>query len=153
MFLEKHDFNQGRVGNGFYMIHGYENEEEDFIPLSKLVVGSRLREKNPLPQVGALSINRLLKQSFVGNQCWETGDIQVPVKRFMESITKFIAQYEEHLDVFAGIYENKLTSTNVLGIYITLKDIDDDTKRLSWEITIDDNDLVEAMTLQNLFRK
>lgn len=150
-FLEKHDFNQGRYGSGLFIDHGYLNEEEDFIPIMKVVAGDRLRNRHILRQVSALSISRMMRQSFVGNQAWLTGDLIVSVKRFMEPIIKFLNTYHECLDVFAGIYENKFTHTNVFGIYITIKDECAPDKRVCWEITIDDNDLSEVNGAKMLF--
>lgn len=152
MFLEKHHIKQGRIENGFYIKHGYTNADGDVTPIAKLVVGAKLRNRKALPQVGALSINRLLRQSFVGNQAWLADDVQVSVKRFMEPVTNFLAQYEQNLDVFAGIRLNDFTHTNVLSIYIMLKDIEEDSKRFAWEITIDNHDLVEALNAKSMFR-
>ena len=154
MFLEKHDFQQGRVSgtDGLFIKHGYmEDANDEMTPIMKLVVGARLRNKHTLPQVGTLSINRLVRQSFAGSQAWIADDVQVSVKRFIEPITQFLAQYEEHLDVFAGIYENKFTNTNVLGIFIMLKNMEDEDKRLSWEITIDNADLADVSNVKHLF--
>jgi hypothetical protein len=153
-FLDKHDFIQGRLkGGGLFITHGYKTEEGDTVPISTLVVGSKLCEKHRYRQVGALSIARTLRQSFVGNQVWLADDVQVPVKKFMEHVTQFLMQHEAHVDVFASIYENKLTNTNVLGIYIMLKDIEEDSRRFAWEITIDDHDLTEAVSEATLFFK
>jgi hypothetical protein len=154
MFLEKHDFKQGRIvgTEGLFIKHGYkEDGEDDMVPLMQLVVGARLRNKHVLPQVGTLSISRLIRQSFAGSQAWVANDVQVSVKRFIEPITQFLTQYEEHVDVFAGIYENKFTNTNVLGIFIMLKDMEDEDKRLSWEITIDNADLADVSNVKHLF--
>lgn len=153
MFLEKHEFNQGRSGDGLFIVHGYMNPEEDLVPITKVVVGSKMRESSRLRHVGMASISSMLNQTFVGDQAWLAGDVQVSVKRFLEPVLQFIAKYAEHLDVFAGVYENKLTSTNVFGIYIMLKDVEDDAKRLCWEINIDDHDLTEALSWKNVFLK
>lgn len=152
MFLEKHDFKQGRTDGGLYITHGYLNAEEEMVPLTKLVVGAKLRNKQALQHVSARKVANLLCQSFVGNNMWTTADIDVSVKRFMEPINAFLIKHEEHLDVFAGIYENKLTSTNVFGIYIMLKDVEKDEQRLNWEITIDHHDLVAPNSMHSVFR-
>ena len=149
-FLDKHDFIQGRLkAGGMFITHGYKTEEGDLVPISTLVVGSKLHEKHNYRQVGALSIARTLRQSFVGNQVWLADDIQVSVKKFMEHVTQFLMEHEAHLDVFSSIYENEITHTNVLGIYIMIKD----SKRFAWEITIDDHDLTEAVSAASLFFK
>lgn len=154
MFLEKHDFQQGRVAgtDGLFIKHGYlEEGEDDMIPIMKLVVGAKLRNKHTLPLVGTLSINRLIRQSFVGSQAWIADDVQVSVKRFIEPINRFLMEYEEHVEVYAGIYENKFTNTNVLGIFIMLKNNEGEEKRLSWEITIDNADLADVSNVKHLF--
>lgn len=154
LFLDKHDFIQGRTGDGkgLYITHGYKTDDDDVVPISTLVVGAKLREKHTLRQVGALSINRMIRQSFVGSQVYLADDVQVPVKKLMEHVSRFLMDYEQHLDVFAGIYENKLTSTNVLGIYIMIKNVED-SNRFAWEITIDDHDLVDEVSEASLFFK
>jgi hypothetical protein len=154
LFLDKHDFKQGRVQgtNGFFIKHGYrEINNDSMVPISELVIGAKLKNRHALPQVGARSITRLVRQSFVGNQVWLADDVQLSVKRFIEPFTMFLSQYEEHLDVFAGIYENLYTHTNVLGIYVMLKDVEDDEHRFAWEITIDDADLVAAVAFETTF--
>lgn len=153
MFLEKHYFQQGRVGTtgGLYITHGYKNDDDDIIPISTLVVGERLKNKQALRQVGALSIARLVRQSFLSNQAWLADDVQVPIKKFMEHVSRFLMDNEQHLDVFSDIYENKLTNTNVFGLYILLKDAPDDATRFAWQITIDDHDLVDALDVNSMF--
>lgn len=153
MFLEKHWFKQGHYGNdgGLYIEHGYETLDETIVPISKLVVGAKLKEKHPLRQAGVLSIPRLAKQSFVGGQAWLADDVQVTVKKFMEHVARFLMDNEQHVEVFAGIYENKLTNTNVFGVYIMLKE--EYEKPFAWEITIDDHDLVTAMSDNCVFMK
>jgi hypothetical protein len=154
LFLDKHDFIQGRLkAGGMFITHGYKTEDDDVVPISTLVVGGKLIEKHRYRQVGALSIARTLRQSFVGNQVYLADDVQVPVKKLMEHVTRFLMDYEQQVDVFAGIYENKLTNTNVLGIYIMIKDVDEDSKRLAWEITIDDHDLRDELSAASLFFK
>lgn len=153
MFLEKHWWKQGRHGNdgGLYIEHGYETDDEVIVPISKLVVGAKLKEKHPLRQVGALSITRMVKQSFAGGQAWLADDVQVSTKLFIEHVARFLMDNEQHVEVFAGIYENKLTSTNVFGIYIMLKE--EYERPFAWEITIDHHDLVQAMTGNCVFMK
>lgn len=143
MFLEKHHIRQRSVGEGFVIKHGYKLDNDDVVPIMELVTGAKLRNKYALPLVGNLSIMRLLRQTFVGNQAWLADDVQVSVKRLIEPIAEFITKHNEHLEVFAGVYENKYTHTNVLGIYITLKNVKKEKDSMAWEITIDDGDLVD----------
>lgn len=143
MFLEKHHIRQCSVESGFSIKHGYKLDNDDVVPIMELVTGAKLRNKHALPIVGNLSIMRLLRQTFVGNQAWLADDVQVSVKRLIEPIAEFVAKHNEHLEVFAGVYENKYSHTNVLGIYITLKNVKKEKDSMAWEITIDDGDLVD----------
>lgn len=152
MFLEKHSIKQGHTSNGgLFIQHGYINDEGDVVPIMKLVNGDKLRNKEVLRQISQQGIMRLLRQSFVGNQAWLTHDIQVSVKRLMEPIAQFVADNAEHFEVFGNVYENKLTHTNVLGIYISLKGVRNPADHIAWEITIDDIDLDQALTGKAIF--
>lgn len=149
MFLEKHHIRQKRVEEGMAIKHSYKLDNDDVVPIMELVSGAKLRNKHALPLVGNLSIARLLRQSFVSNQAWLADDVQVSVRRLMEPVIEFITKHSEYLEVFAGIYENQYSHTNVLGIYITLKSVKKEKDRMAWEITIDDGDLVEVASFSS----
>lgn len=155
LFGQQHSFKQGRchrtVDQGLYIINGYSLPDEDFIPIAEMVVGSRIRNKSKLPQVSALSVKRLLRQTFAGNKAWVTDDFQVKTKQLLEPIANFIAKYADYFDVFAGVYENVYTHTNVFGLVVLLKDVEG-PNQLAWEITIDDADLEQPDTVGSVFR-
>lgn len=128
-------------------INGYYNYLSDFVPLSEMVVGKAIKNREPLRATRATAVERMVKQSFVGGKAWANGEVSVLTKDFMQPIAAFLNKWVDHLEVYAGIYENELTGTNVFGIYVKLKDAAG-ADHLTWEITIDDVDLVKPMTTE-----
>lgn len=144
LFNERYTFKQARCTRsgeqGIYILNGHMNNLGDFIPVSDMVVGAKLYNKEALPHVNPLSVADLFKQSFASAKAYVTDDCYVETKQLMEPITKFLAKYAECLDVFAGVYQNKKTYSRVFGVVVLLKDVVGE-QRLSWELTIDDVDL------------
>lgn len=155
LFGEHHAFRQGRchrtVDQGLYILNGYMVEDE-FVPIVEMVVGERIRNKSRLPQIKPLSVNRLLRQTFAGSKAWVHEGFQVKTRHLLDPIANLIAKHADHLDVFAGVYENKVTNTNVFGLVVLLKGVEG-ADRLSWEVTIDDTDLDFPDTIQSIFRQ
>jgi hypothetical protein len=152
LFGEYYRFKQGYADpkqESLYALNGYENYQLDFVPLSNMVVGKVLKNKEPLKEIRATSVERLLRQSFVGNRAWTHGDTVVLTKDFIMPVIKFITRWAERIDVFAGIYQNPHTMTNVFGIYVKLRDVEGEDQ-LCWEITIDDVDLVKPSSKPSL---
>ncbi|BAW18993.1 hypothetical protein [Ralstonia phage RP31] len=151
LFKEHHKFELGYADAKKInprTINGYQNYLADFVPLSDMVLGKALKNKEPLRAIRHTAVERMIRQSFVGGKAWANGDVQVTTKDFMRPILDFLAKWGERLETYAGIYENKFTGTNVFGIYVKLVG-DDGFDHLSWEITIDDVDLVKPMAMSN----
>ncbi len=151
-FGEHYRFKQGYADakkESLFALNGYENYQLDFIPLSNMVVGKVLKNKEPLKEVRATSVERMLRQSFVGGRAWAHGDTVVLTKDFIKPVVEFITKWAERLDVFAGIYQNPKTMTNVFGIYVKLKDVEGEDQ-LCWELTFDDVDLVKPSSKPSL---
>lgn len=145
LFGESYRFKQGycdKSQESLFALNGYENYNLDFIPLSEMVVGKILKNKEPLKEVRATAIERMVKQSFVGGRAWAREEHQVLTKDFMKPIVEFLVKHADRFETYAGIYQNSYTMTNVFGIYAKLKDVAPEDQ-LCWEITIDDVDLVK----------
>lgn len=137
--------------HGFSARYGYHVDCETFIPVCELVVGAKIRNKHNLMQYSAQGILRLLKQTFAGNKAWTGVNAFVETKLLVSPIAAFIAKHADKLEVFAGVYQNKHTYSNVFGVVVLLKDCVGD-QRISLELTIDDIDLVSVTQLNRVFR-
>lgn len=134
------------------VIHGFFGSSLDFISLSALVVGSKLntRCKCVMNEMSISDIRKLFNKSFAVNKDWRVGDVRVSVKKFMEPIFEFLTNYKDQVEVYTSLYENAATYTDVLGLVIISKNkIKSD--KLIWEITIDNADLVNPLSLHGLF--
>lgn len=152
LFGVYHRFKQGYADPSqmsLYALNGYENYQLDFVPLSNMVVGKRLKNKEPLKAIRASAVERMLRQCFVGGKAWAHGEVVVHTKDFIQPVVGFITKYAERLEVYAGIYQNPETMTNVFGLYVRLMDVESEDQ-LCWEITIDDVDLVKPTSKPSL---
>lgn len=160
LFGEHHKLKDGRhytepeptVSCGRPITHGVFNNSLDFISLSTLVVGARLNTqcRCSMKETNVSEIRKLLNKGFVANKDWRIGDVRVSVKSFMEPILAFLNRYKEQVEVYVGLYENKATYTEVLGLVITSKH-NRLADRLTWEITIADADLIFPLSVSGLF--
>lgn len=150
LFLDKHYFKQGRIDKGLFINHGFITDNQDIVTVMRLVTGAKLNNRHALPQIGNGAILRLLRQSFVGKQAWIADDVQVTVKNVIEYVAQFVNKYTNELEVFAKIHESA-TGTNCLMFYIALKETKHPKDHMAWEITIDDVDLVNALTTSSIF--
>lgn len=154
LFEEDHTRQQTHYRNsgdsGFSIVHGYKKDFDTVIPVCEIVVGARIHNKHSLPAISVLGINRLLKQTFPNKKAWASESKFVDTKKIVEGIANLVAANSKHLEVFAGIYQNKFTYSNVFGLVVLLKDVVGE-QRLSFELTIDDIDLVEASEINRLF--
>lgn len=161
LFGEHHRFKDGSrfcepestvVDTGKVFTHGIFNNTLDFIPLSKILVDGKLTTqcKSAMGQVSVADIRQLVKQNFTKNKDWRIGDVRVSVNAFLEPILQFLDQHDEEMEAFAGIYDNKLMYSDVLGLVIVSKQ-SVIGQRMTWEITIDDADLVPPLSVRGLF--
>lgn len=154
LFLSDYSCEQYRchpgTDNGFGARYGFKSDPETFVPVCEIVVGAKIRNKHNLPQYSAQGVLRLLKQTFAGKKAWIGNNVYVETKDLVSPLAAFIAANADKLDVFAGVYQNKHTYSNVFGVVVLLKDCIGE-QRLSLELTIDDIDLANASEINRAF--
>jgi hypothetical protein len=156
-FGEHFRFEQGFADSkhtALFARSGYLNYNLDFIPLSEILEGKILKNKHRLHHVQPIRLDAMLRDSFVQGKAWARGDTVVTTRDYLRPILAVIAKYADSLDVFAGVYRNRNSMTDVFSIYVKLKDVEVEDQ-LCWEITIDDVDLVKPHTrsgIHSLFK-
>lgn len=160
LFGEHHKLREGKnyidpeplVKNGTTITHGVFGNYLDFVPLSAMLVGKKLNTncKGAMEKVGVDEIRQLMKKCSIAGKDWRIGNVRVSVKKFMEPILKYLVQHSDQVEAFAGIYQNKLTYTDVFGLVIMSKS-GPTGEGMTWEITIDNIDLVEPLSVKGMF--
>ena len=160
LFGEHHKLKNGKlydepepkVSFGTPVIHGVFSNTLDFISLSTLVVGARLRTncKCAMKEMGVQDIRSALNKTSMSGRDWRIGDVRVTVKNFMKPIFEFLQKHADQVEAYVCTYHNEVLYTDVFGLVIMSKH-DSPADRLTWEITIDDADLVPPLSVRGLF--
>lgn len=153
LFEKQHKFLQGRVNGDdtSFVVHGYHDANQNFIPISKLTTGvrpsaARLVSMRP---IAVVEIEKLLKINFTEWKAWECEGRQIKIKDFFKPILIFLKENAEHLNVLTNEHLDNyryLKVYDVLEFFITLKDVEG-KERFWWRITITNSDLVTASDL------
>lgn len=161
LFGEHHKLKDGKsyidpeplVKHGTTITHGIFGNSLDFIPLSAMLVGGKLSTKckGSMKKVTVGEIQQLMKKCGIVDKDWRIGNVRVSVKKFMEPILKYLTQHAEQVEAFAVIYENKLTYTDVFGLVVVSKPGGAIGENMTWEITIDNVDLTEPLSVRGMF--
>lgn len=160
LFGEHHKLKDGKryndpapeISTGRPVVHGVIGRSLDFIPLSTLVVGAKLKTQCQcaMKPANVGEIRKLMNKSFFSNKDWRVGEVRVSVMSFMEKILGFLSRYGNQMEAYVAIYDNKDKYTDVFGLVIMSKSTDCHD-RLTWEITIDDAELVPPLSIRGLF--
>lgn len=155
LFQEDRNFKQYHLiqgkDRGLGITHGYQSTPDTFVPVCEIVVGAKLHNKHRLPQVTAQGVLRLFRQTFPNKKAWVGPNQFVETKQLITPISEFLVNNAGLVDVFAGVYRNEETYSNVFGMVALLKNCVGQ-RRVSMELTIDDVNLVEANAAHRLFK-
>lgn len=124
--------------------HRFINYMHDAIPLARVKTGSKVRTPRKLTDVGAMSLERLFRQSFAGaaGYGWATRDIQVVSRDAMAPLFNFVTRNAEHLIVSAEVYRDPITQAPRFDIYLETKHIEGADKTTLW-FTVNSVDIVK----------
>lgn len=136
---------------GSEVIHGFFDRELDFIPVSTMVIGGRIKNRNVLIPIKPECIREYSDQTFVRDKAWILREHRVKTSDVIFPVAQFAKKYKDEVEVFAAVHEHEHRHTQVLCFVIMLKRAKGEN-RLMWQISIDDAHLGEVGTRDSIFR-